>query len=909
MLALDPANEMAHRALMSLFERQGRRGEALRQYRLCVDALQRELGVEPELETRRLYQDIVRAERPAPARPDPRSPLLESSASVPAQFADDPATQLAPLIGRDSELDQLCQSLQASSRGAGRLVVLLGEAGIGKSSLLEAFEAEARRRGVECHLGRSFVSEQVLAFAPWIDALGAAANRDPQLPARLGPAWVDELSRLFPDLAIGSRKRARDPADAQRLFEAVTRFVSCLAGQQPLLIMLEDIHWADEMSLRLLAFVTRRIGSARALVVATAREEEIAGASMLSSILDELAADPRVTRMMVPPLSRDQTATLVRSLARTTDEAAVAGLAEDIFRASQGNPFMVVETMRALAAGTIAVGSGLPDRVRQVIAGRLERLDERSRSLLATAAVIGRAFDFILLRDAAGLDDATAAEEIEALARRRVLRVSGERFDFVHDQVREVVYDQLLPPRRALLHASVALAIERLYPGDLVEQTEQLAHHALRGELWEKAVVYGRQAGHVAAERSASAQAGAHYEDALQALARLPESRQTLEWAIDLRQLRGSHHFALGEREANLRCAEEAVALAERLGDGHWLSQALAFRANTLWFAGENQRALESGTRAAALAEPLGDTAVRIRAGLNLGLICNTVGDFHQAARHLAQVVGMLGGDLERERLGRTLYPAVTARGELARAQAELGQFDAAAATIEEAIRIAETLQHSTSLVVARLDGCHVLLCRGDFHDAISKLEACLESCRAGGLLAWASAAAGMLGYAYAMEGRLADAIPLLREAVDHAAQGRRTREALFVTYLAEALRLARQTEEAALLAERALLLSRQRFERATEARASCLLGEITAEHAGSDASMAERHYRDALALAGELYVRPLVAQCHLGMARLMRRTHDHTERRHHLEQAAAMFRELDMPFWLDQVEAELRAD
>jgi DNA-binding SARP family transcriptional activator len=907
-LTLDPASEPAHRELMRLFARQGRRGEALRQYRLCVDALQRELGVEPQAETRRLYQEIVRSERvraPAEARPA-WSPARTSTLAL------DPTSQVAPLIGRDRELDRLGETLDAAARGGGRLVVVLGEAGIGKSSLLEALEVEARRRGVRCHLGRAYPSEQVLAFAPWIEALRADAVADPALLTRLGRPWVQELARLFPDLESGGSAHARDAAEPQRMFEAVARLVSCLAADHPRLIMLDDAHWADEMSLRLLAFAARRVGGARVLVVATAREEELTGAPMLSGILAELGADERVDRMLLAPLSAKDTTALVGTLARAgTDAAAVAALGEKVFGASRGNPFIVVETMRALADGTVterSVGTVLPDRVRQVIAGRLDRLGEQSRSLVATAAVIGREFDFALLREAAGLGASAAAEEIEILVRRRVLRVVGERFDFVHDQVREVAYDQLLPSRRALLHAAVFRAMELLHGARPDDHVERIANHALQGELWDKAVAYGRHAGHIAAERSASAQASACFAQAVQALARLPASRETIEQGIELRQWRAAHHFALGERVAYLQCAEEMVGLAERLGDEKWLARAATVRANALWFAGENRAALESGVRAVAMSESAGDTAILVATTLNLGLIYNTVGDYRRAAALLSRAAELTAGEMRRERLGRTLYPAVNARAELARARADLGQFDAATAAIEEAIGIAESLQHSTTLLVARFDHGHVLLCRGAFGSAIPVLEASLRDLLAAGHTGFASGAAGMLGYARAMTGRPEDGISLIREAIAHAAHGRRTREALFTTYLAEALLQARQLDEAAAVAERAHAISVARCERGTEARSLYLRGAIDVAHVASTESSAGRHYRDGLALAGELGMRPLVALCHFGLAGLERLRGNRQAYRKHHATAAATFQELGMSFWQERAAAEANA-
>jgi DNA-binding SARP family transcriptional activator len=912
-LALDPANESAHRELMRLFERQGRHGNALRQYRLCVDALQRELGVEPRPETRLVYQEIVRARRVPPVRANARATAGDTnSLPVVGQGLDDRARPSVPLIGRDSEMSRLSGALDAMGHGEGRLVIVLGEAGIGKSSLLEMLDAAASRRGVRCHLGRSYLSEQVLAFAPWIEGLRAHMAGDPQLEAQLGSAWMDELARLFPDIDAGSPGRLRHAPEPHRLFEAMARLLSYLAATAPRLIMLEDVHWADEMSLRLLAFVARRVRNGRTLIVATAGEEELTSASMLLAILDELAAEPRVERMNLAPLSRAESAVLVRSLARVgMDDGAVARLADRLFGASGGNPFMIVESMRALADGALtedSVGATLPDRVRQVIARRLDRLAEQSRSVLAAAAVIGREFDFALLLAAAGLDEMAVAEEIETLIRCRVLRVVGERFDFVHDQVRGVAYGQLLPARRRLLHAGVARAIERLHEGRLAEQVERLAHHAFHGELWEKAVEYGRQAGHIAAERSASAQASACFAQALQALGQLPEGRETLEQGIDLRQLRMGHHFALGEREAYLACVGEALALAERLGDPPRLARIVAAQANALWFAGDNRAALQSGRRAVELAASIGEAVPLIQATLNLGLICNTLGDYHEAAAQLARAAGLASGELARERLGRTLYPAVNARAEWARALAELGQFDAATTTMSEAIRLAEALQHSTTLMVARLDGGHVLLCRGEWSGAISALEAILPAFRAAALTGFGSGAAGMLGYAQSMMGEPRAGIPLIREALEHATRGRRTREALFTTYLSEALLRARQPAEAATLGERALVISRERDERGTEARARYVLGEIAAADGAGDRSTAECHYHDAIVRAGELGMRPLVALCHLGLARLERRAGERRLPTRYLAAAKTMFREMGMSWWLERAEAETEA-
>jgi hypothetical protein len=211
-----------------------------------------------------------------------------------------------------------------------------------------------------------------------------------------------------------------------------------------------------------------------------------------------------------------------------------------------------------------------------------------------------------------------------------------------------------------------------------------------------------------------------------------------------------------------------------------------------------------------------------------------------------------------------------------------------------------------TTLKVLRLDACHVLLCRGDFLDAMPQLETCLQDLRAAGFPAWSCAAAAMLGYAHVMTGRLGDGMLLLHEAVEEVARGRRTREAVFMSYLCEAQLLARRPDEAFELAEHALTLSRERHERATEARILFLLGEITAQGVDRDAPAGERRYRAALALAGELGLRPLVAECHLGLGRFWRTSNPRVAGKH-LSTATTMFREMGMHFWLEQAEAEMK--
>ena len=224
----------------------------------------------------------------------------------------------------------------------------------------------------------------------------------------------------------------------------MARLVSELSAHQPVLLMLEDMHWADEMSLRLLSFLGHRVHPWPVLVVATAREEEIVDVEALRQALMELRGEGYFAELVLAPLSRPDTSAVVRSIsAVSSDSQTVARMEEQVWAASEGNPFVIVEMVNALREGTKLdepTNLSVPERVREVIARRLDRLDDRSRQLLSVAAVIGRGFDFALLRRASGLTDHDAAAGVEELVRRRMLHVVDEGFDFTHERIREVMY-------------------------------------------------------------------------------------------------------------------------------------------------------------------------------------------------------------------------------------------------------------------------------------------------------------------------------------------------------------------------------------------------------------------------------------------------------------------------------------
>jgi tetratricopeptide (TPR) repeat protein len=541
---------------------------------------------------------------------------------------------------------------------------------------------------------------------------------------------------------------------------------------------------------------------------------------------------------------------------------------------------------------------------------RLDRLPS-IREVAQLGAVLGREFAYEMVQAIVSIEETKLQEGLAQLVDAELLYQRGRppraKYIFKHALVQDAAYQSLLKRTRQYYHRQVAELLERRFPETVQTQPELVAYHAVRGELWEKAVPYFHRAGIKAAARSAYREAVDHFEQALTALGHLPQTCQMVEQAIDLHLDLRSALQPLGELENIARHLREAERLAVALDDQGRLGWTCAHLSGNLWMIGHLTEARAYGETGQAIATTLGDVGLRLVANYHLGLTCIALGEYLRAEELLRGVVQSVTGDLTRERFGLAGFPAVMSRSFLARSLGQRGEFREGISFGQEAVRIAESLNHPYSVILARRDLGYLYGLKGDFGQAVSVLETGLKRGRKGKVTLISATVTAFLGHVYALSGAVTEGIALLKQGLEaRESMGAALFHSLLVVELGEAYALANRPADAQSVANRALALARERGERGYEAWAVRLLGELASRLDSPEVETSQGHYCEALALAEELGMRPLVAQCHLGLGRLCGQTGKRQEAVQHLNKAAGLFREMDMRFWLQQAEAQL---
>ena len=885
-------------------------------------------------DTLRLVEDyvVVKPLGPVPVKGLDR-PIevyeLTGATALRSRFHIAAARGLSRFVGRRSELEQIHEALARTADGRGRVVAIAGEPGVGKSRLMWEAASAHRTRGWLVLEAGAVSYEHATPYRPVIDLLRAYFQiesrddvdkiRDKVTGKLLSVHDADPVSEEailgLLDVPIDDPQwRALDPTDRRRrTLDAVARVFLHESRVQPVLLVIEDLHWIDSETQAVLDLLVVSVPTTRLAVLVNYRPE-----------YEHRWGDQSFyVHLHLDALSRDTVAELVDALLGT--HPSVRGLRGLLIERTEGNPFFVEESVRTLAeTGVLADKRGayrlakpidaiqVPATVQAVLAARFDRQRPEDKRLLQEAAVIGREVSSALLQGVSRLPADELARRLARLQSAEFLYESQQfpepEYTFTHALTHEVAYEGLLQNRRRLLHGRVVEALEGLGPDRSRRAVEQLAHHTFRGELWEKAVTYARAAGTKAATRGARQEAVLYFRQALTALEHVPQTRENLEQAIDVRFSLGAAYVVLADFEHASECLHRAEALAEGLNDRRRFGRVAALMTQCSWLTGELQRAVDSGRRALAVAEDLRDFPLQVRTMLFLGWTCHLKGDYASAMDLLRRTIDALPGDLSRALMGNQVLPAVGARSCLAWSLAEQGAFEEALAIAEQATELAESVEpgnpFNPNLVFARFGAAMPYLHRGDLSRAIALLERALDVCQRAEVWFVFPLVAAHLARGYALAGRGAEARRLLDRAAERSAAEVKVALPLWTAWLAECHLVEGRIDQAADLAHHALERCRLHAEVGHEAWIRRLLGEIASRGEAADVTLAESHYREALAMADSLGMRPLVAHCHFGLGGMHGRRGHRAAAMEHLEIATAMYRDMKMEFWLAKATA-----
>lgn len=763
-LALDPLHEPAHRALMQLYAWDGQRAAALRQYRECVRLLDRELGVSPLQETVQLYEAIqenrLTAQDAGRTTEDGAASSHRITATSPTTILRDDAARRTtddeplhqrttsnehpstvrrhpssfslhtyPFIGRAAELATLRQAYDWLN-GQGHLLVIEGEAGIGKTRLAEEWLAYIQSRGGAFLVARCYSEQNTLAYAPFVEAMRGACTL-PQsravlqsLPSQL----LAEVARLVPEATSLHELATLPPLDSPgarvRFFHAISQVLrTCLAGEAPGVLFIDDAQWLDEASLDLLTFLVHRLrdspasapGEMGALaLLLTWRSEDVPNDHRLRGMFADAQRVHAASRVILPRLSSGEVLLLV-SQAANYGVPINRQFGERLYRESEGQPFFLVEYLRLLQSDQEMRGEWtMPASVRELLHSRLAHVGETARQLLSAAAVIGRSFDFDALREVSGRgEEETIAGLEELLAQGLVAETASNRlpqYDFTHDKLRVLIYDETSLARRRLLHrraAEVLVNRGRGPTGDAL--AGQTARHFQLGGVEDRAADLFKRAGDHARALFANRDAVRHYGDALAMgypdpallhealgdaqtlLGEYPDALTSYEKAIAfaappatsrLEHKLGGVYLRRGEADAARVHLELALKATDDAGLRARLHADLSLAAHR---AGQTEQAHQEAERALELARRAGDDLALAQALNILGILERHHGQFARAESYLEQSLKLadaLGDDSARSAALNNLSQVSEARGDLARALELTDQALALSATL-----------------------------------------------------------------------------------------------------------------------------------------------------------------------------------------------------------------------------------
>jgi tetratricopeptide (TPR) repeat protein len=828
------------------------------------------------------------------------------------------ARGLTRFINRDVELTQLHRTKQLAASGRGQVVAMVGEAGVGKSRLVEEF-LHSRPTADWLVLESNPASfGRTTPYLPIIELLRRYFNisshdSTPSIREKVRekilaldqsledaiPPLLDLLDSLDDEHPFRSLDLVQH---RQQTYQAVIRLLLRETGTRPVIAVFEDFHWYDSLTLGLLNELVVAAQNARLLFVISYRV----------GYTDAWKNRPNYRELRLDPLTDTNLAEFLRVLLGS--DQSLTTLKSFLVERASGIPFFVEEIVRTLvdtdvlqgARGSYRVArtfseSEVPPTLQAVLTARIDALPPAEKRLLQEAAVVGQDVPFGLLHVICGLPDEVLRRLLGNLQAAEFLYATQLfpelQYSFKHSLTRDVAYSGVLRDRRRDIHGRVVDAIEKTYADRLTEQVERLAYHAVRSGVKEKAANYLWQAGAKAAARSALPDARAWYEQALDILKSLPETSATLEQSFEIRLELRTVLRQLGEVREMLNHLHEAEALAERLRDDLRLGRVLSFMTAVLSNLDQLDEAVVTGTRCVEIARRNGDLRLSIIATSNLAEPYYLRGEYEQAVAIATGNLAALPSEWVQEYFGMAVPASVLTWGWLIMSLAELGRFREAAEYEAEAIRIATATKHAHTIGWAHLTASKLHLLQGNWAKAHLLLEQWKNmpgTLDVSVLLPWAVASSA---WTLAQIGDASEALLRVREGEEHLerqeAKGIFAHRGWSYHAVGRACLLLGRLDEAQHFADRSVESSRH--QPGLAAYAQCLLGDLAIHPDHFDAESAAARYQEALALAGARGMRPLVAECHSGLGRLYRRSGKPEEARQHFDAATSLYREMNM--------------
>jgi class 3 adenylate cyclase/tetratricopeptide (TPR) repeat protein len=846
------------------------------------------------------------------------------------------ARGLTRFVGRDTEMEQLYRAQAHAEEGHGQVVTVVGEPGIGKSRLFWEFARSHRTQGWLVLEAASVSYGKTTPYLPLTDLLRiyfrVGAGDDIRavrervigklvaLDRALEPDLIPLLSLL--DVPVEDTQwSALEPRERRRrTLDACRRLLLRESRVQPLALVFEDLQWIDSETQAFLDLLVESLPAARMLLLANARPEYEHG----------WARKTYYRQISLDPLPADSAAALLDLLLGT--DPSMAPLKRLLIGRTEGNPFFLEESVRTLVESGAIIGDRggyrltkppaalhVPATVQAVLAARIDRLTTETKQLLQAAAVIGKEAPLPLLREIADTSDSDLGQNLAQLQAGEFLYETSlfpePVYTFKHPLTREVAYSGLLHERRRALHARVVEALERLSPDRPGERVELLAHHAVLGEQWATAARYLYAAGERAVASARYGAAASFYSAAIDALERQGQGADQslkLDAYLELWVTR----IETGEGKDLPALAAQAEALAEALGDRGRLAQVRLRQGQVDRTWGTTvEGAIQIVTEAFELADP---ADVRTRSyALNLrGAFYRDLGRLHDALRSFDTGAALVTEQASSSQTPGLVLPIyVTIRALQAETLAALGQFDDGLETARDALRMATRIAHLPSVALANAMLGHVHVERGHVEMALPHLELGLAIGTENGFIHSTVASAVYLAHALVLLGRQEEGLQKLTQALE-ASRAAYPMLNLWTKYgtlsAAVFLRAGRLAEAHAEIA-RGLSLVTTRHAAGHRASLLCLHASLRLQSDPPDTADATvladpiALLKEALALAREMQMRPLVAHCHLGLGKLYRGTGKRQEAQEHLTVAAGMYREMGMRFWLEQAEMETR--